>query len=174
MLPPGRAVHIECDNFSRYGFLEREKRIKEAHCAGNPSTIEAEEHPKNWYDWDGIGHAVSSLKGGEDVHYARGWNRSTGDCDAPYALTAPKVRPGLILVDCIYLLHEPIAKRLDAIIYLDVSRDLLARQLRERRLAKGLPVELEHDGRWRYLDETYTAPYFEQNRSRATWICEVR
>ena len=115
----GRAFHFECDLFAKYGTVERRRRIADALESGDPITIEQEENPKNWYGWDDIEKTLEGLRRKGSYVFAHGWNQQTGEKDKEAVFQLPNNEHPILLVDCIYLLHDPVRNWFDLSVFVD-------------------------------------------------------
>jgi uridine kinase len=164
---PGAVFHFICDRFSKYAYVERERRIAAAIASGCPMDIEAEENPCRWYDWDGIGVALRDLREKRMFVYPFGWNRQSGERDEPYEGRIAGSGPALVLCDGIYLLHSPVRSWFDRVLLVDASLDQTLERGRNRGQSQGEPGRA---ARMERLTLTYAVPYFAEHAQRADWV----
>ena len=162
-----QAERFNCDLFSQYGLKERNKRIETARQSKTDETLEAEENPKNWYDWHQIGAALKALKVSPSYVYDNGWNNETGEIDQKIILTRPDHAHSIMLVDCIYLLHSPVRNWFDLTIHVQCPFDVITKRGRVRAVNSGNPDFFE--GR-HLLIEKYDLPYFRTHAPNADWL----
>lgn len=162
----GTAFHFICDRFSKYAYVEREKRIAAAVARASPRDIEAEENPCHWYDWEGIGIALRDLREKRTFVYPHGWNRQSGERDEPYEGRLAGSGPVLVLCNGIYLLHSPVQSWFDRVLLVDASLDQTLERGRNRGRSQGEPGRV---ARMERLTRTYAVPYFVENAQHADW-----
>ncbi len=156
---PDFAVRLDCDRFSAFSHPERQRRIDLAVASGDPARAEAEENPRNWYDWEGISTALRALREKRRFEWDRAWNRDNGLLDARYGISLPSSGPALVLCDCIYLLHDPVRQWFDLTLLVQASAEAV--DDRRRRRAKD-SADLAKARRNRF-----ECPYFEAYGFRA-------
>lgn len=161
---PHFVFHLNCDRFSTFSRPERKRRIDLAVASGDPVRAEAEENPRNWYDWAAISMALQSLREKRAFERDRAWNNENGLLDARYGLSLPPFGPAVVLCDCIYLLHDPVRQWFDLMLLVQAS----AAAVDERRLRRsGDKADLAKARR-----DRFEGPYFEAYGSRADCIVE--
>jgi len=161
---PAVARHLDCDLFSAFSYLERQHRIEAAIASGDPMRRAREENPLFWYDWDGIGQAVRSLRASRSFTLDRAWNRETGMLDATYTVSLPEEGPALVLCDCIYLLHDPVRRWFDATLLLQANHEQIEERGRRRAQNTATARYMER------LAATYTVPYFSAHAAHADYV----
>jgi uridine kinase len=163
---PDFAVRLDCDRFSAFSHPERGRRIERALASGDPVLAEAEENPRNWYDWEAISLALQSLQETRTFEWDRAWNGENGLLDARYRISLPASGPALVLCDCIYLLHDPVRRWFDLTLLVQAS----AASVDERRRRRaGDRADLAKARR-----DRFERPYFEQLGFRADRIVELQ
>ncbi len=162
-----RALHVAADLFAKYGTAERRARIAAAHETADPTQIEAEENPKNWYGWDGIGQALSTLKSGKSFTLEDGWDQASGEKTQAVTFKPPTGDRPVIILDCIYLLHPPVHEWLDTILLIDTPVAVTEERGRQRDRHRSDPSYLAYKQK---LVRDYDLPYFEAYAPKADWV----
>ncbi|MCY0092521.1 hypothetical protein [Hoeflea ulvae] len=157
-----RVFHFEGDRFSSLSLCEREAQIAGALHAGLPA--DAAENPLDWYDWEAIKAALSGIRSRGRFTFPHGWNRTTGELDEPYGITLPAHGPAVLLCDCIYLLHQPVRKWLDALILVDTPLEVTLERGRARSKDPARAAYMER------LTRIHAVPYFTAHQAAADMI----
>lgn len=147
---------FEIDWFSARSSADRRAMIQAAIKEQNTAALAHWEDPTTWYDWPKLTAALSLLKSSRKLRLAGCWRQSTGELDLAVDEHIPTAN-GLILVEGIYLLHQPIRALLDRVIMLDAggseSRDRANKRDTHRSDASYLSWKAE-------LAERFDRPYF--------------
>ncbi|MES0812734.1 hypothetical protein ABLO27_24795 [Roseibium sp. SCPC15] len=161
---PAHTLHLECDRFSQFSFVEREKRIEEQR---RLAPVNSEENPLNWYAWEAIGRSLAALRDQGCFTYERAWNNCTGELDGKYSLQRTQDASTLVLCDGIYLLHEPVRDWLDMSILVDTPEAI------RRARGKARTTDVDRRDCMERLERIYVIPYFETNIASADIIYRV-
>ena len=159
------SIALHSDWWLKYPTLERRKRIQNAIESGDENSIEIEENPKNWYDWESMKEDILLLqeKGRVDVHDA--WNQNTGLKNLKVPLEF--FHKGVIICDGIYLLHPEIVDIADFTVLLDVPFEVCRKRSDKRDEHRNSSEYLALKA---HLTEKYDVPYFEKYRNNANLI----
>ncbi len=159
-------IAVHSDWWLKHPTAERKKRIKDALDSGDPSRIEQEENPQNWYgSWEVLASNLQQLQNTGILKLQNAWNQETGEKDSTVELSTPK--NGMIIFDGIYLLHPEISKVSDLTVFLDVPSEVCSKRSENRDNHRSSPEYLAYKTA---LLQKYDIPYFEKYRDRANFI----
>ena len=160
-------ITFSSDWYAKYPSKIRHQRMKQAVESGDAERIEAEENPKNWYDWTALLEDSRELRAGRRVTIERAWNQQTGEKDLTLNLRCPAGRP--IWCDGIYLLHPPVKQAADLIILLQASPQAVRERAETRDSHRSSPEYLAYKDE---LMRKYDLPYFEALKSNADIVID--
>ena len=156
------SIVLHFDWWLRYPTEARKKRIQQALASNDPEAIEAEENPKNWYDWEKMKADLLHLQDTGQTVLIDAWDQQTGLKNLKVPLELPE--SGLIICEGIYLLHPDITEVTDCIVFLDVSKDVCRKRAEARDGHRSSPEYLAYKAA---LVEKYDVPYFEEYKKNA-------
>lgn len=161
------SVVMRHDWYLTYPTEQRKERIRQAIASGEVNRIEAEENPRNWYSDGAFLTDLITLRDTGSLQTSNVWNQDTGERDAAVELYV--VDGGIILVDGIYLLHEPIAELADLRILLRIMPETGRLRAGRRDGHRSDPAYLEYK---RQLTNQYDLPYFEYYQTLADIVVD--
>jgi uridine kinase len=164
------SVVFETDWYARFATVERKKRISDALASDDPVRIEAEENPKNWYDWQKLEADLKMLRETGSIYVQHGWNQSTGDKDLSFQLLLPPTPNCVTICDGIYLLHEEIRETADLKILLMTPTSVCLERTENRDKHRSSKEYLEYKAG---LVEKYDRPYFAEHGQHADYLLQV-
>ncbi len=153
-------VVFETDWYMTHSSKERREGIARAIESNIEHELNFWSSPINWYDWQELTNDLSELMAEGQLLRQGFWRSSTGEKDLSISLSLKA--NAVILVDGIYLLHDPIRSLLDAVIMLEVDvEEALARSI-ARDKHRSPPSRQEFKKQVAY---SHDIPYFEKWRS---------
>ena len=115
--------------------------------------------PSAWYDWEAFVQDIDRLRQTGKLHLNSAWRQSTGEKDLVVELQISDPPRTVILIDGIYLLHEPIRRLLDCVMVIEDSSDNARKRAEARDLHRAEGDYLAFKAR---LAESFDVPYFER------------
>ncbi len=159
------SIVLHCDWWLRYPTEERKKRIRHALASNNPKEIEAEENPKNWYDWEQMKTDLLRLQETGRIVLEAAWDQQTGLKNLKVPLELPE--HGMIICEGIYMLHPEITEVADCLVFLDVPKDVCRKRAEARDGHRSSPEYLAYKAA---LVDKYAVPYFRQYNKNADMV----
>jgi uridine kinase len=160
-------VVVESDWYLRHSTAERRRRIADALTSGDPSFVEAEENPQNWYDWSAFRRDIEQLRDTGNVVIDDAWAQSTGEKSDSVAIHADAGQP--IICEGIYLLDAEVSDLSDVSVLLTVSGHVARERAEERDRHRSDETYLAYK---RELLWKYDLPYFERHQGNADIVID--
>jgi uridine kinase len=161
------SVVMRHDWYSTYSTKQRRERIRQAIASRESKRIAAEENPRNWYRDPAFLTDLITLRNTGSLRTSDVWNQDTGERDSTVELSV--ANGGIILVDGIYLLHEPVAELADLRILLRIMPETGRQRADRRDSHRSDQAYLEYK---RQLTNRYDRPYFEHHQTRADIVVD--
>jgi uridine kinase len=154
-LPNLRGPVLHSDWYANYATPVRRARIANALKSGDSEQIEAEEDPRNWYDWNRLFQDLKILRDTGRLQITDGWDQTTGNKGLKVELVAGVNE--LIWVDGIQLLNDPIVSLSDLVILLKTSPSVANERgvVRDSHRSDALYLAYKAS-----LTQKYEVPYF--------------
>jgi uridine kinase len=135
--------------------------------SGEVTRIEAEEDPRNWYDWDALIRDIEILRDTGLVNITDGWDQSTGNKGLKIELTAGP--NDLIWVDGIQLLNEPIVSLAELVVLLNTTEAVATERGADRDSHRSDAHYLAYKAG---LARKYEVPYFAKYSKVADMVID--
>jgi uridine kinase len=161
------SVVMRHDWYSTYSTKQRRERIRQAIASGESKRIAAEENPRNWYRDTAFLADLITLRDTGGLRTSDVWNQDTGERDSTVELSVAS--GGIILVDGIYLLHEPVAELADLRILLCIMPETARLRADRRDSHRSDRAYLEYKRR---LTNRYDLPYFDCHQTLADIVVD--
>lgn len=149
------SVIFRHDWYLKYPTLVRKERMRQAVASKDSQRINAEENPVNWMDDDAFVKDLKEFRDTGALSLTNVWNQQTGDRDLSLEITSEP--HGIIIVEGIYLLHEPVARLADLTIRLEISPEIARQRANQRDKYRS---DVEYLAYKQQLVQKYDLPYF--------------